>query len=387
MQLSVIIVSYNVKYFLEQCLYSVKAACNNIDAEIFVVDNASSDNTLEYLKPKFPSVLFIKNDLNEGFSKANNKALQLAKGKYILFLNPDTIVAEDSFLNCINFLDAHADAGAAGVRMIDGSGNFLPESKRSFPSAGTSFFKMIGLAALFPRSAIFNRYALGNLDENKTHEADVLPGAFLMARKDVLLRLNGFDEDYFMYAEDIDISYRIQQSGYKNFYLGEHAIIHFKGESMQTNKPGYVKNFYEAMSVFVKKHYKKQPAFFLNMSIQLSRLLASLKHNFSSPKKINQNFNFLLSGDEADTQSAEKILSAHHCNYQKITDLQQAVRIISSYKNPAIIFCTGKILYKETISFIQKNKNKCAYFLHKANSLSIAGSSCRNTAGEIYVNS
>jgi len=387
MQLSVIIVSYNVKYFLEQCLYSVQAACNNIDAEIFVVDNASADNTIEYLQPKFPFIQFIKNDLNLGFAKANNKALQLAKGKYILFLNPDTIVAEDTFLNCINFLDNHAEAGAVGVRMIDGSGNFLSESKRAFPSAGTSFFKMIGLAALFPRSAIFNRYALGNLDENKTHEAHILPGAFFMARKNVVLQLNGFDEDYFMYGEDIDLSYRIQQLGYKNFYLGEYAIVHFKGESMQTNKPEYVKNFYEAMSVFVQKRYKKQSAFLLNMSIKTGRLLAALKYSFSSTKKIKQPFHFLLLGNDNDTQSAETVLLAHHYNYQKTADLQQAVQIISSYKNPAIIFCIGKVLYKETISFVQKNKNKCAYFWHKANSFSIAGSSCRNTAGEIYANS
>jgi GT2 family glycosyltransferase len=323
--------------------------------------------------------------LNEGFAKANNKALQLAKGKYILFLNPDTIVAEDTFSNCINFLDAHAEAGATGVKMIDGSGNFLPESKRAFPSAGTSFFKMIGLAALFPHSAIFNRYALGNLDENKTHEADVLPGAFFMARKEILLKLNGFDEHFFMYAEDIDLSYRIQQSGYKNFYLGEHGIVHFKGESMQTNKPEYVKNFYEAMKVFVQKHYKKPSSFLLNKSVELSRMLASFKHNFSSAKKIKQPLNFLLLGDDADVQSAEKILLAHHYNYQKIKNLQQPVIASSSHKNSAVIFCTGKLSYAETISFIQKNKNKFAYFWHKSNSQSITGSSNRNTAGEIYV--
>ncbi len=384
MKLSIIIVSFNVKYFLEQCLHSVEAACKNIEAEIFVVDNASTDNSIEYLQPKFPFIKFIKNDLNEGFAKSNNKALRLAAGEYILYLNPDTIVAEDAFVNCLQFLDKYRNAGSVGVKLIDGSGNFLAESKRAFPSIIASFFKMSGAAKLFSHSAIFNRYALGNLNENTTHEVDVLPGAFFMARRNILLQLNGFDKDFFMYGEDIDLSYRIQQAAYKNYYLGNLSIIHFKGESMQTNKTAYVKNFYTAMKIFVRKHYAKQSAIFLNITIALSQAIASVKHRFLSAKKEEKKLNFLLVGDDADAISAEKILS--HCNksFQKINSLNQLNRTSLSKTKPAIVFCIGNLSYTETIIFTQKNKNKYAYFWHKAKSQSIAGSSYSKTAGEIY---
>ena len=384
MQLSVIIVSYNVKYFLEQCLHSVETACKNIEAEIIVIDNASTDNSIEYLQPKFSSIKLIKNELNEGFAKANNKALQLAAGNYILYLNPDTIIAEDTLLNCIHFLDEHINAGAVGVKLIDGSGNFLPESKRTFPSLIASFFKMTGVATLFPHSAIFNRYALGNLDENKIHEVDVLPGAFFMSHRNVLLQLNGFDEDFFMYGEDIDLSYRIQQAGYKNFYLGDCSIVHFKGESTQKEKPGYLKNFYDAMKIFVSKHYKKRSANLLKITIAFSQTIASVKQSFSSVKKEKNNFNFLLVGNDAETSSTEKILLSNKKKINKINALHQLNQSLFSDKKPAIVFCIGNLSYTETISFIQKNKNKYAYFWHKANSKSITGSSYHNASGEIY---
>ncbi len=383
MQLSVIIVSYNVKYFLEQCLYAVEAACKNISAEIFVIDNASPDNTIDYLQPKFGLAKFIKNDLNEGFAKANNKALRLTAGKFILYLNPDTIVAENTFLNCIHFLETNKNASAAGVKLIDGSGNFLPESKRAFPSVAASFFKLSGVGRLFPHSGYFNRYALGNLDENKLHEADVLPGAFLMARKSLLLRLNGFDEDFFMYGEDIDLSYRMQQAGYKNFYLGDNTIIHFKGESTQKGKRAYVKNFYNAMEIFVRKHYKKQSAFLLYISIAFSRLIASIKHS-SSIKKEKEELSFLLAGDDEGMASAAKILSAYNLDFQKVNSLDQLSKAIASQTKMAVVFCTGSLSYAETIRFIEKNKNKYAYFWHKQNSQCITGSSYSNAAGEIY---
>jgi len=227
MQLSVIIVSYNVKYFLEQCLCSVQKAVRLLDAEIIVVDNSSADGSIEFLQPLFPQVKFIANRINAGFGKANNQALLQAKGNYILFLNPDTIVPEDCFTKCISFFENNSDCGALGIRMIDGSGRFLPESKRSFPLPFTSFFKLTGLSSLFPQSRIFNRYALGHLDEKKTHIVDVLAGAFMMARKEVLDMIGGFDEIFFMYGEDVDLSYRIQKTGYKNYYFSGSCIIHF----------------------------------------------------------------------------------------------------------------------------------------------------------------
>jgi GT2 family glycosyltransferase len=281
LQLSIIIVNYNVKYFLEQCLCSVKKAIETLDAEIIVVDNHSTDGSIEYLTPIFPDVSFLINEKNTGFAKANNKAVLQAKGDYILYLNPDTIVAEDCFTKCISFFEKHTDCGALGVRMIDGSGNFLPESKRSFPSPITSFYKLIGLSRIFFKSKIFNKYTLGFLNEKETHEVDVLAGAFMMVRKNIVDITQGFDESFFMYGEDVDLSYRIQQLGYKNYYFGENSIIHFKGESTRRGSINYVLMFYKAMNIFVQKHYSKRKAkmfsFLINIAIIL-RAGTSLLH-------------------------------------------------------------------------------------------------------------
>jgi GT2 family glycosyltransferase len=220
--------------------------------------------------PKFPCVNFIVNETNSGFASACNKGLSQAKGDYILFLNPDTLLAEDVLHKCLNFFQSHPVAGAVGVKMIDGSGKFLKESKRSFPSPLTSLYKLFGLSRLFPHSKVFSRYYLGHLDENKNHEADVLAGAFMMIRKDVLDKTGGFDEDFFMYGEDIDLSYRIQKAGFKNYYLAEACIIHFKGESTKRGSLNYVRMFYNAMSIFVRKHYGGTKAGFFNASIHLA---------------------------------------------------------------------------------------------------------------------
>ncbi|MEO6356235.1 MAG: glycosyltransferase family 2 protein, partial [Ferruginibacter sp.] len=231
MQLSVIIVNYNVKYFTEQCLYSVVKACKNIEAEIFVVDNHSTDGSYDYLSNKFANVHFIWNRKNTGFAKANNVALQKASGEYVLFLNPDTIVPEDCFEKCVAFYRQQKNIGAMGIRMIDGKGEFLRESKRGIPSISTSFFKLSGLAALFPRSRTFARYYIGNMPNNVNQPVPVLSGAFMMAERKIINSVQGFDETFFMYGEDIDLSYRIQKAGYNNYYFSESTIIHFKGES------------------------------------------------------------------------------------------------------------------------------------------------------------
>jgi GT2 family glycosyltransferase len=254
--LSVIIVNYNVKLLLEKCLLSVSAAIKGIKTEIIVIDNNSSDGSVEYLKPLLPSVRFIANHDNPGFSKANNQGLALASGEYILFLNPDTVVPEDCFMKCLAFMAAHPDAGALGVKMINGGGEYLKESKRGFPSPAVSLWKLTGVAGMFPRSRYFARYYMGDLDENKTHQVDVLSGAFLFARKSVLDITGGFDERFFMYAEDIDLSYRIRQAGYNNYYFPDVIIIHYKGSSTKKDFR-YVKMFYTAMSQFVKKYYGK----------------------------------------------------------------------------------------------------------------------------------
>jgi GT2 family glycosyltransferase len=241
-----------------------------VDLEVIVVDNQSTDGSIDYLQRNFPEVIFIKNNCNEGFSKACNKGLSIAKGSYILFLNPDTIVAEDTFERCIQFFQLNKKVGAIGVRMIDGSGYFLKESKRSFPSPLTSLYKLFGLSRIFPRSKVFSRYHLGHLNEHHNHEVDVLAGAFMMIRKEVLDKVGSFDEAFFMYGEDVDLSYRIQKAGYQNYYLAETEIVHFKGESTKRGSLNYVRMFYQAMSLFVKKHYGGTKAGLFNAAIQLA---------------------------------------------------------------------------------------------------------------------
>ncbi len=261
MKLSIVIVNYNVKYFLEQALYSVKKACNGIESEIIVVDNNSVDGSCEMVKNKFANdVIFIENKVNLGFSKANNQAIKISKGEYILLLNPDTVVEETCFKKVIEFLDNTPDAGSVGVKMIDGSGKFLPESKRGLPTPTVAFYKIFGLAALFPKSKRFGKYHLGFLDKNKTHKVDVLAGAFMMLRKTVLDKIGFLDEDYFMYGEDIDLSYRVTKAGFFNYYFPDTTIIHYKGESTKKTSVNFVFTFYRAMIIFAQKHYSQKHA-------------------------------------------------------------------------------------------------------------------------------
>ena len=231
MQISIVIVSYNVKYFLEQCLRSVKKATKNLETEIIVVDNNSVDESTEMVKNKFPNVNLIHNAKNVGFSKANNQAIKMAKGEFILLLNPDTLVEEDALEKTVAFMQSKEDAGAVGVHMVDGKGKFLDESKRGVPRFSTSLFKFLGLHKFLPRSATFNHYYLGNLDKNKQYEIEVLAGAFMLIRKSLLDKIGLLDEQFFMYWEDVDLCMRISERSYKNYYLGDVRIIHYKGES------------------------------------------------------------------------------------------------------------------------------------------------------------
>jgi GT2 family glycosyltransferase len=283
MDLSIIIVNYNVRHFLEQCLYSVQQAIEKLkeedyDAEIFVVDNNSVDGSVGEVRRKFPLVKLIENKENAGFSKANNQAIVQSSGGYVLLLNPDTVVEEDTFLKCIEFMDSHPDAGALGVKMIDGKGVFLPESKRALPTPEVSFYKMFGFASLFPASRRFGKYYLGYLDNNKTHVVDVLAGAFMFIRKKTLEKTGYLDESFFMYGEDIDLSYRITKAGYLNYYYPGTTIIHYKGESTRKGSLNYVKMFYQAMIIFAGKHFsgKKAKSFSLliNMAIYFRAALS-----------------------------------------------------------------------------------------------------------------
>ncbi|MEP7127561.1 MAG: glycosyltransferase [Chitinophagales bacterium] len=278
LQLSVIIVNYNVRFFLEQALLSVKKAVRNLSAEIIVVDNNSVDGSGDMMREKFPDVMYLENKENVGFAKANNQGIAIAKGQYILLLNPDTIVEENTFEKCFQFMELHADAGALGVKMLDGKGNFLPESKRGFPLPSVAFYKAFGLSALFPKSKIFGCYHLGYLSENETHEVDVLAGAFMFIRKTALDKAGWLDESFFMYGEDIDLSYRIVKAGYKNYYFADTRIIHYKGESTKKGTMNYVRMFYQAMIIFAQKHFSSSGAgiyiLMLKIAIYLRAILS-----------------------------------------------------------------------------------------------------------------
>jgi len=276
--ISIVIVNYNVKYFLEQCLHSVRKASHDISFEVFVVDNNSVDGSCAMIREKFPEVHLIENNENLGFSKANNQAMRLSSGRYILLLNPDTVIEEDTLTKCLDHMEKNPDTGALGVRMIDGKGNFLPESKRSFPTPRIAFYKVFGFSRIFPKSRVFSRYHLGYLDEKKMNDVEVLPGAFMLLRKTALDKVGLLDEDFFMYGEDIDISYRLMRAGFRNVYFPETTIIHYKGESTRKGSMNYVITFYRAMIIFARKHFSPEMAksytFLINIAIYFRAFLA-----------------------------------------------------------------------------------------------------------------
>ncbi len=278
MKLSVVIVNYNVKHFLEQCLHAAIKASQNIETELFVVDNNSVDGSCQMIREKFPQVILIENKQNVGFSKANNQAILQSTGEYVLLLNPDTVVEEHSFEKICAFMDAHPEAGGLGVKMIDGKGRFLPESKRGLPTPKVAFYKIFGLSALFPHSKEFSRYHMGHLSSEQTHEIEILAGAFMLMRKKALDEVGLLDEDYFMYGEDIDLSYRLILGGYKNYYFPETTIIHYKGESTKKGSVNYVRMFYNAMIIFAQKHFSSGNArlyrLVINLAIYFRALLA-----------------------------------------------------------------------------------------------------------------
>lgn len=268
--LSVIIVNYNVKHFVEQCLHSVFNASKNLNLEVFVVDNNSVDGSVPFIKQKFPQVKLIENKINTGFSVANNQAIKQSFGKYVLLLNPDTVVQEDTFEKVVAFMNEHPEAGGLGIKMFDGKGNFLPESKRGLPTPAVAFYKIFGLSKLFPGSKKFGQYHLTFLDKDKTHPVDVLSGAFMLMRKETLDKVGLLDETFFMYGEDIDLSYRITLGGYKNYYFADSSIIHYKGESTKKSSVNYVIVFYKAMAIFAQKHFSSGNAKLFNFLIHLA---------------------------------------------------------------------------------------------------------------------
>lgn len=370
-----------MKFFLEQCLCSVKKAINELDAEVIIIDNNSNDGSIEYLQPAFSFPVYIRNSANAGFAKANNQALRIAKGEYILFLNPDTIVPEDCFKSCLSFMQAKKEAGAMGIKMIDGTGKFLKESKRGFPSPWVAFCKMSGLSSFFPASSLFSRYYMGHLDADEINEVDALAGAFLLAKKEVLERVSGFDEQFFMYAEDIDLSYRIQKLGYKNFYFPECTIIHFKGESTYRDKV-YVKHFYKAMAQFVRKHFHQgNPRIYfwlLESAIWLRSRFSSLSVRNKEIKKLRssqkRSIRTGLTGDQQSCKEAAAILER---------SMERTI-VTNPSEAKELVVCEGQnYSYKKLVDTIGQYAGKWNYLVHSAGSRSIVGSSDKNYRGEV----
>lgn len=386
MKLSIIIVNYNVCYFLEQCLCSVRIAISTMAdreaVEVFVVDNNSSDNSLKYLSPRFPEVRFLENQKNLGFSRANNQAIALARGEYILFLNPDTILPEDCVTACLRFMDEKPEAGALGIRMIDGTGHYLPESKRGFPSPWISFCKMFGLTSAFPSSRLLAGYYMGHLDQKTNNEADILSGAYMMVKKKVLDKTGGFDERFFMYAEDIDLSYRIQKAGFRNYYFAGCTIVHFKGESTRKDS-FYVKQFYKAMVQFVRKHYSGGASIiyarFLELGIWLrasvSFLISGNQKSKIKSQKIEASSVF-FQGDDLSIAEAKAITAIY--NEKQFT--------VSNEEANEIIYCQGVNMPLKTIIALMQTESKSKK-IHLKGTSSIVGSSSSKSQGDALNNS
>lgn len=394
MQLSIIIVNYNVKFFLEHCLLSVIKACKKVDAEIFVVDNNSSDGSEVYLTPKFPFVKFYWNKTNLGFGKANNSVLKDAKGDYILFLNPDTIVSEDCFTKCISFFKTHADCGALGVRMIDGSGHFLKESKRCLPTPPAGIFKMVGLTSVFPDSSFFAKYYAGSLPEKENNKVEVLAGAFMMLSKKAVEKTHGFDEAFFMYGEDIDLSYSITKAGFHNYYLGETTIIHFKGESTHKKDTFYLKHFYGAMQLFVDKHYRKNSFKYAAMyvAINAGKNIAAIKNKFSNNKASflkTTSLNALFIGEEKQFERVERMLQNTHYSLDGFFNVLDGVNLddiksIGKEKNIGAIIL-GESEHFSNLEIMQTISISAGHFnflFYQNNADSIISSNNKNERGE-----
>ena len=278
-QVSVIIVNYNVRDFLHHALISLRKAMKGIRGEVIVVDNASDDGSVEMLRKDFPQVTVIANKSNAGFARANNAALRKAKGAYLLLINPDTVVQEDTLRVMMKFFQENPDVGLAGCKILNPDGSFQLACRRSFPTAWVALTKITGLSALFPRSRPFGSYNLTFLSPDETYEVDAVSGSFMMIRKEVYEEVGGLDEDFFMYGEDLDWCYRIQQAGWKNYYVHSTQIIHYKGESTRRSSIDEIGTFYDAMHLFVQKHLKPSwsMTFVLRLGITLSSWMAKIR--------------------------------------------------------------------------------------------------------------
>lgn len=383
MQLSIIILNYNVRYFLEQCILSVQEAITEIEAEIIVVDNHSSDDSVLMMKEKFPDVKLIQNAENFGFPKGNNIGFREARGKYVCILNPDTVVAEDTFTKILAFAERQNNPGIIGCKLIDGTGQFLPESKRGIPTPWIAFTKIFGLYKIFPQSKLFNQYYAQHLNENATGKVDILVGAFMFLESKLFDDLKGFDENCFMYADDIDLSYRALQKGKNNYYFHGTTVLHYKGESTIKNEK-YMLRFQEAMNFFYKKHFKK--SLFFSFFIQIGIWFFSLAKMFQGKsKEYPLPESYILYSENANL--SEKLASILE-NKVSFLDFKKE-KMVNSWlilkgKNTEIILDNQYVSFKKCIKIIETLKDKNITFkIFPKRTGFIIGSNSRNSRGEI----
>ena len=383
MQLSVIILNYNVRYFLELCVLSVQKAILNLDAEIIVIDNNSSDDSCDMMKQRFPKIKLIQNNENLGFPKGNNIAVKQAQGEYICILNPDTVVAEDTFEKVLAFAQKQSELGIVGCKLINGTGNFLPESKRGIPKPWVAFTKIFGLYKWFPKSSLVNKYYAQHLNENQTGKVDILVGAFMMMKRELYMELEGFDENCFMYADDIDLSYRALLLHKHNYYFHETTVIHYKGESTVKDAT-YMKHFRNFLDFFYSKHFK-QSVFFNLMARFAAFYFSAVKLFQGKPQAKFPPGRYILVSDNQSIR--EKLQEKLQKNTER-TILQNGKTVFSQTfskdKNTEIILDTNYLTFKEAISFFENNKNMSLTFkLLPTQSNFIIGSNSSNDRGEV----
>ncbi|OXB24741.1 glycosyl transferase family 2 [Flavobacterium tructae] len=383
MQLSVIILNYNVRYFLEQCVLSVQEAISSLDAEIIVVDNNSSDESCLMMKSKFPTVKLIQNDTNFGFPKGNNIGVAEARGKYVCILNPDTVVAENTFKKILNFADRQVNLGIVGCKLIDGTGAFLPESKRGIPTPWVAFTKIFGLYKIFPNWKWFNQYYAQHLGTNESGKVDILVGAFMLMTRDLYVELEGFDEECFMYADDIDLSYRALQKKKSNYYFHGTTVLHYKGESTVKDEK-YMKRFQEAMNFFYQKHFRK--SWFFEFFIQIGIWFFSFVKMFqgkTKSKPLPESVIF-YSSNRILSEKLPEILK----NKVRFLDFKKEKMVNSCQlfegKRVEIILDNQYVSFKKCIKIIETLKDKNITFkIFPKNANFIIGSNSRNDRGQI----
>ena len=385
MQLSVIILNYNVRYFLEQCIISVQKAIQDINAEIIVVDNNSPDDSCEMVKSLFPDVILIENKENLGFPKGNNIGVLKAKGKYICILNPDTVVAEDTFEKILAFAENKSDLGIIGCKLIDGTGNFLPESKRGIPTPWVAFGKTVGLYKMFPKVKSFQKYYAEHLDENTSGKVAILVGAFMFLRKETYNQLSGFDERYFMYGEDIDLSFSALKKGLQNYYFAETSVIHYKGESTVKDEK-YRQRFQQGMELFYMKHMKG--SLFFNVFMKMGMLFFSTfkMKNKTGISQLEPMHYVLYSNDvELKTKLEQKLKKKIQLKNNNLTEKCTSKSLCNSMKTE-IILDANFHSYKDCIAFLEQNKNtNLSFKIKPINCNFLIGSNSSNDRGEVIL--